>query len=148
MQVDTLREQIERAFANIPIPVDPSAMRLPRYTGDDSYEMAAALAGKHWRDVPIEQLFFHRESLATLNAVAYRAYVPAYLIAALASEHPLDRHGPDLRHYLVGTLLPSDERRDRLALLDAAQRAVIVDVLRYLADHWRMADAATAASSL
>ena len=54
----------------------------------------------------------------------------------------------DLRHYLVGTLLPSDERSERLALLDAAQRAAIVDVLRYLADRWRMADAAAAASTL
>jgi hypothetical protein len=81
-------------------------MRRPEFAGDDSYEMAQAFVGKKWSELPAETLFYHRESLAALNATAYRAYIAAYLLAAIESLDPLDRHGPDLRHYLVASLEP------------------------------------------
>jgi hypothetical protein len=35
---------------------------------------------------------------------AYRAYLPAYLEACLATEEPYDEYGADLRGYLLSTL--------------------------------------------
>ena len=83
----------------MPLPKRIEDMRLARYTGDDSYEMAAAFLGKRWTDIPIETLFTHRESLGALAPAAYRAYLPAYLDASLASDDPLDKYDPDIRHY-------------------------------------------------
>ena len=126
-------------------------MRFPSCTGDDSYAMAAAFLGKRWTDIPIETLFFHRESLGTLAPSAYRAYLPAYLDASLASDDPLDRYGADLRQYLLLTLehwphqageAPAIQTRERLAVLDPQQRAAVAEVLGYLASHWHSEDAA------
>ncbi|HLL20911.1 MAG TPA: DUF6714 family protein [Kofleriaceae bacterium] len=152
MQVDkeALRAQIRSAFANVPRPARIEDMRLGRYTGDDSYEMAEALLGKRWEDVPIQVLFYHRESLTSLSAAAYRAYLPAYLHACLASDDPFDKYGADLQHYLLATLKhwphQTDERasdtRERLSLLDEKQREVVADVLHYLATHWHSETAA------
>jgi hypothetical protein len=98
LQVDqeTLRAQIHRAFDRVPVPTRIEDMRLARYTGDDSYEMAAAFVGKRWRELAVNELFYHRESLGTLSAAAYRAYLTAYLEACLATDDPLDKHGADL----------------------------------------------------
>ncbi len=148
---EELRAQIHRAFDDVPLPKRIEDMRMPRYTGDDSYELAMALLGKRWQDVPIHALFVHRESLGTLSAAAYRAYVPAYLEACLESEDAFDKCGADLRGYLLSTLKHwphqkgehrAEEARERLSLLDAAQRAAVASVLAYLADRWALADAA------
>lgn len=146
MQVkDKLRAQIHRAFERVPVPARVENMRLPRYTGDDSYEMAKAFAGRSWRDIPLQELFYHRESLATLSAIAYRAYLPAYLEACLATDDPFDKYGADLRSYLLSTLKHwphqkgehrAAELQERLSLLDADQRAAVADVLRYLESKW------------
>jgi len=147
---ESVRASIRRAFANVPQPSRIEDMRFPRYTGDDSYEMAVALLGKRWTDIPIETLFFHRESLGTLAPVAYRAYLPAYLDAAIASDDPLDKYSADICHYLLATMkhwshqtdpLRGDETRARLQALDEAQRAAVIDVLRYLSARWHMEDA-------
>lgn len=147
---DELRAQIHRAFDAVPIPTRIEDMRMSRYTGEDSYEMAAALVGKHWSTIPIEALFSHREMLGTLSAAAYRAYLPAYLVACLAAEDPYDKHGADLRGYLLSTLKHwphqrgehrAAELRERLSLLDASQRAVVASLLRYLETRWQMEEA-------
>jgi hypothetical protein len=147
---DELRAQIHRAFDRVPIPARIEDMRLPRYTGDDSYEMAAAFVGKPWSDIPLKDLFSHREMLGTMSAAAYRAYLPAYLTACLATEDPYDKYGADLRGYLVSTLKHwphqrgehrAAEVRERLSLLDAAQRAAVASVLRHLVTRWGMEDA-------
>lgn len=107
MQVESpevLRAQVHRACDNVEIPMWVEQMRLPKCTGDDSYEMAAALVGRKWDAVPIEVLFYHRESLATLSPLAFHAYLPAYLVASLASDDPFDKHGADIRGYLLFAL--------------------------------------------
>ena len=153
MQVgkEAVRATIRRAFADVPLPKRIEDMRLPSYTGDDSYSMASAFFGKHWTDIPIQTLFVHRESLGTLAPAAYRAYLPAYLDASLASDDPLDKYGADLRQYLLFTLKHwphqtgesrATETRERLAVLDPQQRAAVADVLGYLVSHWHSEDAA------
>ena len=151
MQVkDELRAQIHRAFDRVPMPVRVEEMLLPRYTGDDSYEMAKAFVGRSWRDIPLQELFYHRESLATLSANAYRALLPAYLEACLATDDPFDKYGSDLRSYLLSTLKHwphqkgehrAAETQERLSLLDVEQRAAVMEVLRYLESKWDSSEA-------
>ncbi|HLL23559.1 MAG TPA: DUF6714 family protein [Kofleriaceae bacterium] len=146
MHVDneSLGAKIRRAFANVPLPPRVADMLLPRYTGDDSYEMATALFGKPWSEVPTDVLFFHRESLRTLSAIAYRAYLPAYLQACLAYDDPTVKYGADIQDYLLASLKHwphqsehrASETIERLSLLDEEQRAVVPDVLHYLATQW------------
>lgn len=147
---DELRAQIHAAFDGVPIPTRIEEMRMPRYTGEDSYEMAAAFVGKPWSTIPLKELFLHREMLGTLSAAAYRAYLPAYLEACLATEDPFDKYGADLRGYLLSTLKHwphqrgehrAAEVRERLSLLDASQRAAVASVLRYLETRWQMGEA-------
>jgi hypothetical protein len=151
VEKETLRARIRRAFADVSIPTRIEEMRRPRHTSDDSYEMAAAFVGKHWTEIPIETLFFHRESLAALSPAAYRAYLPAYLEASFASEDWLDKYGADIRQYMLFTLKhwphqTSPERgaetSARLSVFDEEQRAAIADVLQYLASRWNSSEAA------
>ena len=150
MQVDleALRDRIRSAFANVAPETNIAEMRRPAFTGDDSYELAEAFVGKKWSELTPETLFYHRESLAALNAHAYRAYVAAYLLAAIASQDPLDRIGPDLRHYLVASLEPGPDAVERVSQLSAEQRAVVIEVLRALELQWHMPEAARAADEL
>lgn len=150
MQVDLerLRHRIRSAFADVAPEADIADMRRPAFTGDDSYEMAEAFVGKKWSELAPEALFYHRESLAALNAHAYRAYLAAYLLAAIASPDPLDRIGPDLRHYLVASLEPGPDTSDRVSQLSAEQRAAVIEVLRALATLWHMPEAAVASEGL
>jgi len=152
VQVDkeALRAQIHRAFDHVVAPTRIDEMRLPRYKGDDSYEMAAAFVGKRWSELTLQELFYHRESLGTLSAKAYQAYLPAYLEACLATEDPFDKYGADLRGYLVATLKHwphqqgehrAADTKERLSLLDADQRAAVADVLRYLESRWQLQEA-------
>jgi hypothetical protein len=148
---DELRAQIHRAFDDVPIPTRIEDMMLAAYKdSEDLYEMVAELVGKRWQEIPRERLFYHRESLAMLSAVAYRAYLPAYLEACLATDDWQDKYGADVRGYLVTSLAVfphhQSEARvtthpERLSLLDDAQREVVANVLRYLEAAWRMQDA-------
>lgn len=153
MQIDkeAVRDIIGRAFADVPLPMSIEEMRFARHTDDDSYEMAVAFLGKRWTEIPIEILFRHRESLSALAPAAFRAYLPAYLDASIASDDPLDKYGADLRQYLLFTLEHwphqtgierATETRERLAVLDSKQRAAVAEVLRYLASRWHSEDAA------
>lgn len=149
-QKDAIRAQIRAAFANVAAPAKVDAMLADAYrTNDDAYEMAAAFVGKLWSELDRVELFRHRESLFALSPAAYRAYLPAYLEASLASDDPLDKYGADIRGYLLyslGTTSSSsasrvETTRERIALLDRTQRDAIASVLRFLEKHWHMKDA-------
>ncbi len=148
VNLEGLRARIRSAFADVAPERDIAKMRRPGFTGDDSYEMAEAFVGKKWSELPADKLFYHRESLAALNARAYCTYVAAYLLAAIASHDPLDRHGPDLRHYLVASLEPGSDAAERASQLSSAQRAVLIEVLRALDQVWHMPEAGIAAEAL
>jgi hypothetical protein len=145
-----LRERIHCAFDGVPMPEQVEEMLMEPYkNSEDAHEMAKAFFGKPWTSVPTLDLFRHREMLMTLSAVAYRAYLPAYLMACLETEDWLDKHGADIRGYLVSGLrvwphqneLTAQTTPERLSLLQPAQRAVVACVLRYLETRWRMKEA-------
>lgn len=140
-----LEAEIRAAFPDAaPPPADQLIQRVYA-DSDDAHELRAALAGKRWTEVPIRDLFRHREMVIALGGAGYRAYVPAYLAAALTDD---EKYGADLRHYLLFGLRPLSEdavhvqtAEERLSRLDARQRTAIASVLRYLADVWHMKEA-------
>lgn len=143
MQVDPVREVIIGAFESVEIPAFEDLLA-PRFRNSiDPLEFAAALRGKHWRDLPLRDLLVHRESLATLSGVGYRAYVAAYLLASVADNDD----AAELAQYVLFSLQDPtsqpepDEARSRLALLDSAQRAAIHAWLEHVRPHYRLADA-------
>jgi hypothetical protein len=149
--VEALRAQIREAFAHVVAPATIDALLAEPFRGnEDAYEMAAAFVGKPWPAIPIIELFRHRESLFALSPAAYRAYLPAYLEASLASDDPLDKYGADIRAYLLyslGTDTSSSSTRvattrARIAALDVLQREAVRAALRFLEERWRMRDAA------
>jgi hypothetical protein len=150
-QKQAIRLGIREAFASAVAPATIDEMLAePFRDNEDAYEMAAAFVGKAWSEIPIVELFRHRESLFALSPAAYRAYLPAYLEASLASEDSLDKYGADIRGYLLyslGTDTSSSPTRvattrARIAGLDPAQRDAVVAVLHFLDKRWRMQDAA------
>jgi len=149
MQVvlEELREDIKHAFQGVQPPHAIGEMLAAPYeASEDALELAAAFHGHAWSDVPIRDLFRHREMLFALSPVAFRAYLPAYLVASLAAESSLDEYGADFREYLLDSLAAepgaSADRvattRARLATLSPVQRDVVVAVVRYLADRWHV----------
>ena len=147
VQVDNLRSEVHQAFDEVTYPTTVADMLAEPYRGnDDAHEMAVAFLGKPWATIATQELFRHREMLFTLTPAAYVAYLPAYLIACLATEDPLDTYGADLREYLLDTLViaenASQERsattKARLAALTTAQRTVVADVVRHLVSRWNM----------
>lgn len=150
MQVDELRSKIRRAFDKVSYPANVRDMLAAPYSSnDDAYEMAAAFHDKAWASVEIVELFRHREMLFALSPTAFAAYLPAYLVATLATEDPLDKYGADLRWYLMESLAAvegsSEARKDttaaRLAALTQPQRAVAIEVVKYLEQRWNMPNA-------
>jgi hypothetical protein len=157
VQVDlvSLRDEIGNAFAKAKVTVNRPAELLaaPYHTNEDAYELATALNGKAWRDVPVLDLFRHRQMLFALTPEAYRAYLPAYLMAAIEAD---DKYGADIREYLLFSLTPgpaaspdlTSSTTARLAALDRAQRAAAWKVVAYLKERWGMRDADAALAAL
>jgi hypothetical protein len=125
---------------------DPEVIQQRVYAdNEDAIELRVAFANRRWTELTTYELFYHREMIMAFSGVGFRAYVAAYLLAAL-EDH--ERYAADLRAYLVYNLRPrsSDDHhvrttQERLSQLDPVQRAVIGDVLRWLFDTGRMRDA-------
>lgn len=144
MQVEDLRDQVRRAFEHVGYPATVADMLAAPYSSDDAYEMAAAFHGKRWDAVAIHDLFIHREMLFTLSPAAFVAYLPAYLVASLASDDPNDKYGADVASYMIaalgGTRDKSETRAStsaaRLGALTKAQREAAIEVVKYQQERW------------
>jgi hypothetical protein len=119
------------AFADVVPPTKDQVLH-PSYTNsEDALELRETFGARHWLELESSELFRHREMLVALSGEAYRAFVAAYLVAALGDD---ESTAGDFRHYLVTSLGPIGASNERLSRLDATQRNVIADVLRYLAE--------------
>jgi hypothetical protein len=76
-----VRQQIERAFADVPYPGDD---RFTVKTQGWLYpELIADFKSKHWRDVPTTTVRAHFDDLALFSEAGTQFYLPAYLLGAL-----------------------------------------------------------------
>jgi hypothetical protein len=132
---ELLTASIHAAFDDVPVPSADDILAPEMQRSIDPLEMRAALAGKHWSVIPMEDLTFHREAIFALGPVGFPAYIAAFLLAALAE----DRMSPDIFDYTLFALYPIDDAevevvRRRLSRLTPDQRMAIVEWLRYFAD--------------
>jgi hypothetical protein len=143
---EMLEAKIKAAFNKV-TPPDANELLQPAYANnEDACELRSAFADRRWTELPIRELFRHREMLLALSGAGYQAYVPAYLLAALTDD---EQYGADLRHYLLYGLRPLSDgemhvrtTRERLSRLDTDQRAAIAEVLQYLGETWCIKEAA------
>jgi len=135
--------EIRQAFPNVPAPTSVLEMLLPPYQNSiDATEMAAQFVGRVWHEIPSIELFRHREMLSTMSAAAYRALLPAYLLACVDETPASQRNVGDMWEYTYASLKAWQDDGDadgaalaaqRLELLDERQRDAVRSVLRYIA---------------
>lgn len=139
------------AFGTVEIPQFEDLLA-PRFrNSEDPLELAAVLRDKHWRDVAVRDLLRHRESLATLSGIGYRAYIAAYLLASLDEGDD----AADLLEYTLFSLGPITEAESdvneataRLSALDPAQRAAVRGWLEHQQGNHKLAHTLLARWSL
>lgn len=130
MQLDplSLRADITRAFASAHVPARKEQMLAEPYrSNEEAYELAVVLFGRAWDSLSLRELFPHRQMIFALSPEAFRAYLPAYLSAAIAEDSSSDgpnSHGyrADVRQYLVNSLIVEPD--DSAAVLDLSARSL------------------------
>lgn len=98
-----LAHQVELAFASVPYPGDDKIVAHPN-TSLASH-LPALLAGKHWKEVPLEVIIQENLSLALFTPEGFRFYLPAFLRAALLYPDQVDI----LPSNIFSRLTPPDE---------------------------------------
>lgn len=133
-RLDALKQQIEAAFADAIKPEDDRIGYDPH--DGESQELAYAFKGKHWKDIPREDLQYNSSTF--LSPEGFRYYLPAYLLAAL------DDHGDLLPRSVYG-LMPdppdrpstdglSEWQRTRFEPLSPLQKHAVRAFLEYVRD--------------
>jgi hypothetical protein len=137
--------EIEAAFGAVEVPLAETILAEPYRNSEDPGHLAAALGGKHWREVSSHDLFFNRESINALSANGYRAYIGAFLLASLEDDN--GEESTDIAVYVLYSLHPLSpdardvsQTRERLSAVDGAQRAAIHTWLRHVQGYLRLAE--------
>ncbi len=118
--------EVEEAFADVPYPGDDKIVdNLDLYGRDIIFE---AFRGKHWREITIDVLFWHRDSFGQLSPEGFRFYLPCFMIGAVL--HPVETD--TLWQSVFFDLTPRDSEGPLMDwfhalvnLLDARQKAVV-----------------------
>ncbi len=128
---EALEAATTRAFQGVrALPADAIVHEDYRSSGD-AQDMAAAFAGRHWTELPLREVFFHRESVFMFSAPGYLSCLPAYLRGCL----PDTEYRADIGWYTVSGLETRHRRptaRQRLELFTDDQLAVVTAVLRHV----------------
>lgn len=135
-----VREQIERAFEDVPYPGDEHIVSDPGWEKD---VLALDFKGKHWKDISRETLRRHQDDLALFTPAGRKFYLPAYLLAAL------DDRGDLLGWVIIRLTLPETLMFQRMFHSDfdgysPAQKSAIRAFLEYIRDALSSDDAAAA----
>lgn len=127
---------IKPAFAETPHPTDEGLLH-PQCTDDG--DIRDFYGRTTWLSVPDEIIDRNNASLCFFSPEAYRFYLPAYLLWVLRTLDSSDSFTVDSTIYRLapGTGDLRQFSLSKYAILDAAQRKVVVDFLEYLAEHGR-----------
>lgn len=120
--------EINKAFGKLRCPPDDLLVR-----GDDieSVEIKNAFKGKHWEEIDSKFLLNeYRESLLFFSPMAFRFYLPAYMIVVLQKFDQADI----ITHLLVNALTVSDfySNRSVFEIFSDDQKRVVARFLIYL----------------
>lgn len=137
---ETVRASIARAFARAKPPPDEQIVVAEPREDPECAEIAEAFQGKHWEDVSAAVIQHHADSLPLLTPLAFRYYLPAYMLASL--ESPRDDFYPDdILSFLLFDLVPPRRRSARAQLFSADERRAIAAYLKLVAQRreaeWR-----------
>jgi hypothetical protein len=131
-----LIQKIEQAFSDAQYPEDEAIV--PLYDGlphcDECATLVDCFRGKPWKAVPLETLVKERGSLPLFTMLAFRYYLPAYLIAGLL--HP--RETDTLRDNIFYSLTPPKQEvgpeiahfRELLEGFSPEQRTLLKEFMR------------------
>lgn len=127
------RELIEAAFAEVPYPGDDNiALHENCLECDD---LRAYLRGKSWRDLKFPELRSFHESLPLLTPVAFRYFLPGYMLASLSDFEHADMIPYSiirLGGYATDTDAVKDQAREERKRFNRRQREAIAAWLREL----------------
>jgi hypothetical protein len=138
--------QIERAFADVPYPGDDriceGVTAAHRQSPSEEARIAAEFRGRHWREVPLENLARYSATLCFLTPEAYRFYLPAYLRTVIGlSREDMQRvpRAGDLEQEILFSLTPAtdipystDHTHQRIDPLDREQKAAVRAFLHWI----------------
>jgi hypothetical protein len=141
--------QIEQAFAAVPYPGDDGICQGVTDEGQcplsEEERIAAVFRGRHWKEVPLDDLARYSATLCFLTPAAYRFYLPAYLLAVIRlSLEPLERvpRVGDVEDELLYSLTPAtdssdlwDYRHQRIDALTPDQKAAVQAFLHWV--YWQ-----------
>lgn len=128
-----LRRTLEHAFAGTappPQPIPPAPVGHPGH--EERQQLAAAFAGKSWRDVPVAVAQHHHDALPFFSDEGFRHFLPAWLRGALEPDTDLD-------FFALQELRPPPGVAERAAFegrvagFSPEQRAAIAAFLAHLA---------------
>lgn len=118
-----LSAKIKAAFPDPP----PAAFPIVVHQCDECARVDADFRGKRWSKVALDTLKYHYDSLPLLSPEAFRYYLPAFMLGALAD---LDSNLPD---FTLGSLLPHGLLRRETCKFTAEQEAAIVEFAHWMA---------------
>lgn len=109
-------DEFERSFAGVSYPGDGELISNPATW--EAPELAAAVRGKHWKDLSLETIARHHQAIPHLTPAAFRFYLPALVIAALVYPQSTNI----LWEMILGLLAPPAQgnREDRFSRRVAA----------------------------
>jgi hypothetical protein len=81
MNLDTFKERIAQAFANVPAPRPP----LINHVCEECLALQKSFEGKSWQDVASEIIKEHFSDLSLFSPEAFHGFVAAYLIHSVGN---------------------------------------------------------------
>src|SRR5690349_10932784 len=133
MSADTLSKAICEAFADSRKPDPAEIVRNLHLEGE---EIRDAFRDQTWTELTVPFLTYHRQAVFFFTPEAWAYFVPAYMQAVVNRYEETDT----MVNELLATIRPSNDvqsevqRRARLKALSAAQRAVLVKFVDWVAD--------------
>ena len=124
-RLQSVRDQIEAAFADVPRPPNHSLLDERSY---DDGDIRALYAAGHWRDTTDDLVQREWAALFFLSPAGFVHFLPAYMLWSL--RHP--DSGAAVIESTVLALTPAYSLR-KFAALDARQRAAILMFLETMA---------------
>jgi len=134
-KAEALAAKIAQHFRDVPYPGDACLVALSDRCDPERLEIQSAFEGKSWRDLPLDFLRYHHESLFLFTPAAYQFYLPAYLLACTLS---YEAAGNILSSVVFSLTLPVGfgiERTrflDRMSRFSSSQKKTITAFLRLL----------------
>lgn len=100
------------AFADTPYPGDGNIVVDQSVFDPESTEVVSAFAGMRWEDISVEMVRRFKEALPLFTPVAFRFYLPAYMVACVDASYDVDVALDSVLFNLTPRMPQSEWQRD------------------------------------